>query len=71
MIKKRRTPHRTLLRKAVTYTKYQTQTDLAKYLGVQPSTVTMMLKRNIVHHKHWRRLEKLTGGAIKEADWRL
>jgi len=70
MTKKKRTQHKVLLRKAMAYTRYGLKIELAEYLGVGPSAITMMFKNNRVSHKHWEPIQELSNGAIKVSAWR-
>lgn len=44
--------------------------EMADYLGVTKQAINNMLSRNKVPHRHWLKIEELTGGDIKVGDWR-
>jgi len=70
MKKKRRTPHKHLLKKLRAYTDNDQWSDLAYYLGVGNSVVSMWLKRNKFPHKYWDEAFILSNGEITKDDWR-
>lgn len=70
MKKKRKVPHKYLLKKLRTYTNNDTWKEIASYFKVESSTVSMWLKRNRFPKEYWDEATTLSDGEITNKHWR-